>query len=61
MKITCNKSNAHLMDIGCRSQGVHKMKMPMIRSLTFQDGNAEVAMNFYLELFDNTRILNINR
>lgn len=33
----------------------------MIRSLTFQDGNAEPAMNFYVELFDNSKIITIKR
>ena len=28
------------------------MKKQMIRSLTFQSGNAEAAMNFYVELFE---------
>tara|TARA_R110002051_G_scaffold126007_1_gene199320 strand:+ start:412 stop:903 length:492 start_codon:yes stop_codon:yes gene_type:complete len=29
--------------------------------LTFQDNNAENAMNFYIELFDNSKIINIER
>ncbi|OSY88584.1 3-demethylubiquinone-9 3-methyltransferase [Tenacibaculum holothuriorum] len=37
------------------------MKNQMIRSLTFQDGNAENAMNFYVELFDNSKIITIKR
>lgn len=37
------------------------MKNQMIRSLTFQDGNAENAMNFYLKIFDNSKIINVNR
>ncbi|WP_299136758.1 VOC family protein [uncultured Tenacibaculum sp.] len=37
------------------------MKNQMIRSLTFQDGNAENAMNFYLNIFDNSKIINVNR
>lgn len=37
------------------------MKNQMIRSLTFQDGNAENAMNFYVDLFDNSKIINVNR
>lgn len=37
------------------------MKKPMVTSLTFQDGNAEVAMNFYIDLFDNSQIVNIQR
>ncbi|WP_408039775.1 VOC family protein [Tenacibaculum amylolyticum] len=37
------------------------MKKQMIRSLTFQDNNAENAMNFYIELFDNSKVINIKR
>ena len=37
------------------------MENQMIRSLTFQDGNAENAMNFYVEIFDNSKIINVNR
>ena len=33
----------------------------MIRSLTFQDNNAENAMSFYLDLFENSRILSLKR
>ncbi len=29
--------------------------------LTFQDGNAEKAMNFYVSLFDNSKILDVQR
>ena len=35
------------------------MKTPMIRSLTFQDGHAETAMNFYVGLFDNSKVLSL--
>ena len=37
------------------------MKNQMIRSLTFQDGNAENAMNFYLGIFENSKIINVRR
>jgi len=37
------------------------MKNQMIRSLTFQDGNAENAMNLYVELFENSKIINVSR
>ena len=37
------------------------MKTQMIRSLTFQSGNAEVAMNFYVDLFANSRVLTVSR
>ena len=33
----------------------------MIRSLTFQDNNAENAMNFYVEIFDNSKIIKVQR
>ena len=37
------------------------MENQMIRSLTFQDGNAENAMNFYVALFDNSKIVTLKR
>ncbi|QZE14992.1 VOC family protein [Halosquirtibacter laminarini] len=37
------------------------MRKQFITSLTFQDNNAEKAMNFYIALFDNSRIIHINR
>ena len=37
------------------------MKSQMLRSLTFQDGNAENAMNFYVELFDNSQVVKLQR
>lgn len=37
------------------------MKHQMIRFLTFQDNNAENAMKFYVELFDNSKIIAIQR
>ena len=37
------------------------MKTPMIRSLTFQDNNAEKAMNFYVDVFENSKVLRIAR
>ena len=37
------------------------MKTQMIRSLTFQDQNAEVAMTFYVALFDNSSVLKLSR
>lgn len=35
------------------------MNKRMITSLTFQDNNAEKAMNFYVELFDNSKVINV--
>ena len=37
------------------------MKSQILRSLTFQDGNAENAMNFYVELFDNSQVVKLQR
>lgn len=37
------------------------MKNQIITFLTFQDNNAENAMNFYVELFDNSKIVDIKR
>ena len=37
------------------------MKKPFITSLTFQKGNAEAAMNFYVGLFDNASITKVQR
>lgn len=37
------------------------MKNQMITSLTFQDKNAEKAMNFYVKLFDNSKIIEVKR
>ena len=43
------------------TQYMTNMKNQMIRSLTFQDGNAENAMNFYVDLFDNSKIISVSR
>lgn len=37
------------------------MKKPIITSLTFQDNNAEQAMDFYVKIFDNSRVTNVAR
>lgn len=36
-------------------------KTPIITSLTFQKNDAEEAMNFYISLFKNSRVINISR
>ncbi|ACL21138.1 3-demethylubiquinone-9 3-methyltransferase [Desulfitobacterium hafniense DCB-2] len=36
-------------------------KQKIATFLMFQDGNAEEAMNFYISLFDNSKIVNITR
>ena len=33
----------------------------MIRSLTFQQNNAEDAMKFYVELFNNSKVISVQR
>ncbi len=43
------------------TQNKNNMKNQMIRSLTFQDGKAENAMNFYLKIFDNSKIISVKR
>ena len=37
------------------------MKNQISTFLTFQDNNAENAMNFYVELFDNSKIIKVQR
>lgn len=37
------------------------MKNQLTTSLTFQDGNAEQAMNFYVALFPNSKVIDIKR
>lgn len=37
------------------------MKKQITTSLTFQNNNAEAAMNFYVSLFDNSEITHITR
>lgn len=37
------------------------MNQKMLTSLTFQDGRAEQAMSFYVELFDNSEVIDVSR
>lgn len=37
------------------------MKRQIISFLTFQKNNAEEAMNFYIDLFDNSKVIEIQR
>lgn len=37
------------------------MKQKIVTFLTFQDNNAEHAMNFYLSLFENSKIIDTQR
>jgi predicted 3-demethylubiquinone-9 3-methyltransferase (glyoxalase superfamily) len=53
------KENDSLKNILKQNETI--MKNQMITSLTFQDNNAENAMNFYVELFDNSKIINVQR
>jgi predicted 3-demethylubiquinone-9 3-methyltransferase (glyoxalase superfamily) len=39
----------------------HMMNQKIITSLTFQKNDAEHAMNFYVSLFDNSKIIDIHR
>ncbi len=43
------------------AQNKTTMKNQIFTFLTFQDNNAEKAMNFYVELFDNSKITNLQR
>ena len=43
------------------SEGPNEVKGQIATFLTFQKEDAEQAMNFYLELFDNSKIVNIKR
>lgn len=49
--------NDSLKNIVAKNEAI--MKKQMITSLTFQDNKAEDAMNFYVELFDNSEILSV--
>ncbi len=40
---------------------LEEMKTQITTFLTFQENNAEEAMNFYVELFENSKILDIQR
>ncbi|SHN82030.1 VOC family protein [Desulfitobacterium chlororespirans] len=40
---------------------MNNSKQKITTFLMFQDGNAEEAMNFYISLFDNSKIVNITR
>jgi predicted 3-demethylubiquinone-9 3-methyltransferase (glyoxalase superfamily) len=39
----------------------YTMNQKIVTSLTFQDNNAEQAMSFYVELFDNSRVIDVHR
>jgi len=43
------------------TENTSTMKKPIITFLTFQDNNAENAMNFYVELFDNSKVISVQR
>lgn len=46
---------------GMLKQNQSMMNNRMITSLTFQDNNAEKTMNFYVDLFENSRIIKVQR
>lgn len=43
------------------NQNKNSMKNQISTFLTFQDNNAENAMNFYVELFENSKIVDVKR
>ncbi len=43
------------------NETISAMKQKIATSLTFQDNNAEQAMNLYVELFDDSRIIAVHR
>lgn len=43
------------------TQNKATMKNQIVTFLTFQDNNAENAMNFYVELFDNSKVISVKR
>jgi predicted 3-demethylubiquinone-9 3-methyltransferase (glyoxalase superfamily) len=58
--ITCPiliTGQTHVTETESKSDGVQQI----ITSLTFQKEDAEQAMNLYVSLFDNSRIINIQR
>lgn len=44
-----------------KTEKPNDMKGQITTFLTFQKENAEQAMNFYIELFDNSKVINIKR
>ena len=44
-----------------KNEIVETEKLQISTFLTFQKNNAEQAMNFYVELFDNSKVINIQR
>jgi len=42
-------------------QNKEQMKNQIVTFLTFQDNNAENAMNFYVDLFDNSKVVKAQR
>jgi len=73
--IGCSDSinnNSHLSEIKNLQASIDSLKNELIQNnatvkkqiatfLTFQDKNAENAMNFYVELFDNSKIIKVQR
>lgn len=64
MLLACNESgntdaDNSKIELGQKEETSSKNQIATF--LTFQDNNAENAMNFYVELFDNSRIIEIKR
>ena len=60
---TTTQSNQNMTD-GQNQKSTEKenaMEQNIITSLTFQKNDAEEAMNFYVQLFDNSRIIDLHR
>jgi len=64
-----HKDNNELKQLRIKLDSLHKLSTEKANSsighiatfLTFQKGDAEKAMNFYIELFDNSKIDNLKR
>lgn len=50
-----------LIIVGCNDLKESAVEQQIITSLTFQKDDAEQAMNFYISLFDNSRIIDLKR
>lgn len=44
-----------------KTENSNNMKGQLATFLTFQENNAEEAMNFYVSLFDNSRVIDVQR
>lgn len=60
LTISCSNLNSDKNRV-TQVKNRNDMKPKIITSLTFQKDNAEQAMNFYISLFDNSKIINLQR